>query len=48
MMTIKGLKEYCGETLAKLVVPVKNQLCCEWAEDNDFELRLIYKRDGGA
>lgn len=32
-MTIKGLKKYCGETLGKLVIPVKNQLAAETKEE---------------
>lgn len=33
MMTIKDFKEFCGETLSKLVTPVKNQLSAETKEE---------------
>lgn len=32
-MTIKDFKEFCGETLSKLVTPVKNQLSAETKEE---------------
>ena len=48
MLTIKGLKEYCGETLAKLVVPVKNQLCCEGVDEFFQALEDVNSCSAGA
>jgi len=47
MKTLKGFKEYCGETLAALVVPVKNQLGVNMPEFWD-ELENISRSYCGA
>lgn len=48
MMTIKGLKEYCGETLGKLVIPVKNQLAAETKEEFFEILENVGRCSSGA
>lgn len=48
MMTIKGFKEYCGETLGKLVFPVKNQLSAETKEEFFEILENVGRCSAGA
>ena len=47
MATIKQFKEYCGETLAALVIPVKNQIGFD-KEGFFYELENVSKSPCGA
>lgn len=47
-MTLKGLKEYCGETLGKLVIPVKNQLAADTKEEFFERLEDVCRSSCGA